>query len=210
MLGKYSVLPILTLKLNCKYLAEEIYFMYLKEEQEHTLKFYKEISPFQPVVNVDEDLQRGKMIEFVNTKVGCVQSKPFWKYMNKYRDYTSSLIKIVSHPDFVSYVDNDLQSLGCLPFEETSFLSYPITDEEYYRQNEIIINQERHKLNIHEKIKILNYVINFIHNYYQKNNLHEKFDIEEVMYNHYLRYKQLNDLFVTGFVVDNQNFIYGM
>tara|TARA_Y100000389_G_scaffold202308_1_gene247239 strand:+ start:470 stop:1102 length:633 start_codon:yes stop_codon:yes gene_type:complete len=210
MLGKYSVLPVLTLKLNCKYLAEEIYFMYLKQEQENTFKFYKEISPFQTVNIDDKDLQQGKMVKFVKTKVGFVQCKPFWNYMNKYRDYTSSLIKMVSHPDFVSYVDNDLQSLGCLPFEETSFLSYPITDEEYHRQNEIIINQERHKLNIHEKINILNYVINYIHNYYKKNNLEETYGIEEVIYNHYLRYKQLNDLFVTGFVVDNQNFIYGM
>ena len=32
MLGKRSVLPILTLKLGCRYLAEEIYFIYLKEE----------------------------------------------------------------------------------------------------------------------------------------------------------------------------------
>jgi hypothetical protein len=210
MLGKRSVLPILTLKLGCRYLAEEIYFIYLKEEKEKTLKFYMEISPFKPVKNIDEQFKKREMINFIKTKIGFLQSKPFWKYMNKQRNYILSLIKIVSHPDFVSYVDNDLGSLGCLSFKDTSFLPYPITYEDYYWQNEIIINQERHKLKIHKKIHIMNHIINYIHNYYKQNNLHEKYDIEEVMYNHYLRYIKLYDLFVTGFIIDKKNNIYGM
>lgn len=147
-LGKRTILPILTLILNNRYLAEQIYSFYREYHINKALKWYMYISPFTQSMNL-----RG--IFRIN---GGVIYDSYHKH-EMVRLLQS--IKIISHPDFISGTESSL--IYDIPnLSIHNILTAIINNYEYeppVSDAELLVNIERIKLSPFEKIKIYNYII---------------------------------------------------
>ena len=85
----------------------------------------------------------------------------------------------------------------------------PSNDDDYNREVDILLNEEKIKLSMFEKLDILQriqeYSIKFC-NVAGK----EIWLINEIMYNHYLQYITTDNLYITGYLIDSKNVIYGV
>tara|TARA_Y100000590_G_C15678106_1_gene998759 strand:+ start:1344 stop:1988 length:645 start_codon:yes stop_codon:yes gene_type:complete len=120
-------------------------------------------------------------------------------------------IEIISHPDFISRSNQKL--FVDLTFE--NHMKYYFQYLKYY-QCESLLNQTKQKINIFEKIKIVNKIINLFQQLKkQYNHFNEdisdtllKYNIYEILNTQYLSYCDLSYLWEPGIIVDHQNQIY--
>ena len=198
----------LTLILGCKELTEIIYEYYKNDYIETSRNWY--IYNHNPYIKVN---RRNSLL----TKMGCVDSCTFWKYMNP-RLYYLEDIKMIGHPDFISKTKRDLSKIGCNGLFNTLTSEYLNCNENYLREIDILVNEEKLPLTLFEKVKIVKCIQKYSKTYLEEHNIITTWSINEVMYNHYLKYIDpnlkndniFNQLLITGYLIDSKNVIYGM
>ena len=145
----------------------------------------------------------------IKTKVGCVDVNNFWSYMDP-RLYYLEDIKMIGHCDFISKTNRDLSQLGCKGVFHTLYLGCPPSnDPDYNREVDILLNEEKVKLTIFEKLDILKRIQDYSKKFCTAKKI-QYCSINEVMYNHYLQYIITEDLYITGYLIDSKNVIYGV
>ena len=145
----------------------------------------------------------------IKTKVGSVDVTDFWAYMNP-RLYYLEDIKMIGHCDFISKTNRDLSQLGCKGVFNTLYLGCPPSnDEDYNREVDILLNEEKIKLSMFEKLDILQRIQEYSIKYCSSAGK-EIWLINEIMYNHYLQYITTDNLYITGYLIDSKNVIYGV
>jgi hypothetical protein len=227
MLGKRTLLPILTLKLGDKYLSEYIYHIYIQTNTDEIIDWYMSISPVQYIENcpcmkcMDKDLNQTRNILFTN--LGMIDDI---KFMNYYEPRVKSFesIHMIFHPDFISrtYEINDHEDIT---FDNYCKRFFNVSNEILinYSSCELLLNRKKYKISLFEKIKIVNNIYQIFNNikndfYINKYNEigdipydtieQEFYDIHEILYYHYLSYKDLENLWEPGIMIDKKNNIY--
>jgi len=191
----------MTLLTGCSDVAEIIHKLYQDDFLETSREWYVlDHNPYQ--------ISFG--IHHVQTKVGCVDTKNFWSYM-KPRLYFLEDIKMIGHPHFISKTTRNLSDIGCKGVFNTLLLGCPPSrDEDYNREIDILINEEKIHISLFEKLTILKRIQAFAKEYCQKHNMDASWFINEIMYNHYLEYIYPRDLYITGYLIDPTDKIYGV
>ena len=131
-------------------------------------------------------------------------------------------LKCTSHPDFISRTHIALDNSLYISIEVGLSL-FQMNTEEYNRHLGLIINLEKEKMNIFDKIKTFNTICNkatctFMINYelynndYYMNNYTYYFDPEGIynlIFDKFNDYLNMNILFESGYIIDNKGDIYG-
>ena len=175
-LGKRTILPILTLLLGEKYLAEIIYNIYRKKVDSLILQWYKRISPFQIISNVSR--KSLNPFDTLYTPIGFVSGCEYHNYIHPRIELLSS-IRMIGHPDFMSFSDKNLQ---------TKCHMYNITrrnrDIDMFSQMETLINLQTKRKSIVQKTKVFNRIT-------EKYDQEQKDTYEE---NRYIFEKEMGDI----------------
>jgi hypothetical protein len=228
MLGRRTLLPILTLKLGDKYLSEYIYDIYIQTNTEEIIDWYMSISPIQYIENcpclrcMDKDLNQTR--DILCTDVGLIDGIRFMEYYEE-RVQLYELIRMVFHPDFISRTDEIKyhEDITLESYCERVFKYKTHTYTLDYSSCELLLNQTRYKISLFEKIKVLNKIYKifndikddfYINMYSELGDIpydiieKEFYEIHDILYYHYISYKDMKHLWEPGIIVDKKNNIF--
>jgi len=154
---------------------------------------------------------------------GIDEMKDYYCIHNDYySDMVINEIKCVSHPDFISRTYKTLDHDLYINIEVGLSL-FQLNNYEYDRYLELIINLEKNKMDIFDKIKNFNIICYkskyiFMMNYelysndYNISGYKYYFDTEgihDLMFDKFNDYLNMNILFESGYIIDNKGDIYG-
>ena len=158
----------------------------------HTNSYWIILKPYEKNIIFETEKEYDKYVLTINLK----------KIIMK-------IIKMIGHPDFISYTKLDLKSKGCISLSHFTSICEIFT-EEYIKTIDILINIEKEKLNVFDKIKVIDGIIyGYIHDYPRVCVKTSILRLCEIMFQHYLTYIDLNLLKVPGYMIDKHNIIYG-
>jgi len=102
----------------------------------------------------------------------------------------------------INFTNIDLKKRGCKGLSKYLRSELVIGVDGYHREIEILINIERKKLNVWKKIKVIEGI-------FKMNREYNPREVCRTMYIHYNSYINIDDLYITGYMIDKNNIIYG-
>ena len=197
---KNDILTYLTLIFNLD-IAIHIYKYYdqiFKDNLNYHIYKYQILKPSSLLV---DDIIYLKPYTFNTMFENRIQYNNYYKYIYAKRTILK-IINMIGHPDFICHTNIDLKKRGCKGLSNYLRSELVIGVEGYHREIGILINIERMKLNIWKKIKV-------IEDIFKMNRDYKPREICRTMYIHYNAYINIDDLYITGYMIDKNNIIYG-
>ena len=186
--GKYSILPILTLKLGDRYLAEKIYNEYLEKEQEKIRLWYENISPVQVILN-SVDFDKSTMYDdIIYSPVGFLLCRKYFDdYLDKRVDLLDS-IKMIGHPEFIKKTDKQLMSKGCQEFNISGDIHNDFKNitgkkglsvKNNISAAEYLLNLQTDDISKIEKARVFNHIMEIYQQFQRDHSEYERYRLEE-------------------------------
>jgi hypothetical protein len=197
---KNDILTYLTLIFNLD-IAIHIYKYYdqiFKDNLNDHINKYEILKPSSLLV---DDFIYLKPYTFNKMFKNRIQYNNYYKYVYA-KQTIIKIINMIGHPDFICHTNIDLKKRGCKGLSNYLRSELVIGVEGYHREIGILINIERMKLNVCKKIKIIEDIFKMNHQYTPR-------EVCRTMFIHYTSYINIDDLYITGYMIDTNNIIYG-